>query len=251
MTLRAAPGAKATLCGHVEFKSSADYWRLIRLSVDGSCSSENTIQIYGDHVTLGHADITNRHIAHSCVYIGGPRWGRARETVLHHDRIHDCGDNGNRHTHGIYADSPRNARITDNYIYANSGFGIQLYPDAQDTLVEHNVIDGNLTESGLVFGGEAPYASSHNLVRWNIFSGNGAYGVSSSWAAGVVGAGNVANGNCFWENADGALDRTLLGFRATGNVDANPLFVDRALRDYRLRRGSRCKLMQPRGHVGP
>lgn len=251
MTLRAAPGAKPTLCGHIEFKSSADYWRLARLNVDGSCSSENTVQIYGDHVTVSHADITNRHISESCIYIGGPRWGRARETVLRNNRIHDCGDNGNHHTHGIYADSPRNARITDNYIYANSGFGIQLYPDAQETLVEHNVIEGNFTESGLVFGGEAPYASSHNLVRWNIFSGNGGYGVSSSWGAGPVGAANVANGNCFWQNAKGTFDWSRLGYRVRRNVDANPLFVAPATRDYRLRRGSPCKLMQPRGHVGP
>jgi hypothetical protein len=251
ITLRAAPGAKATICGRVEFKSRADYWRLAHLNVDGSCSSENTIQIYGDHITLSHNDITNRHSSDSCMYIGGAIWGRARKTVIRNNRIHDCGDDGNGHTHGIYADAPRQARITDNYIYANSGFGIQLYPDAQETLVEHNVIDGNLTQSGLVFAGEAPYASSHNLVRWNIFSGNGGYGVSSSWAASHVGAANIANGNCFWQNARGPFDSSQVGYRARKNVDANPLFVDRAARDYRLRPGSPCKRMQPRGHVGP
>jgi hypothetical protein len=251
MTLRAAPGAKPTLCGRIDFKSSADYWRLTRLNVDGSCTRENTVQIYGDHVTVSHADITNRHIAESCVYIGGAIWGRARETVIRNNRIHDCGDDGNGHTHGIYADAPRQARITDNYIYANSGFGIHLYPDAQETLVEHNVIDGNLTQGGLVFAGEAPYASSHNLVRWNIFSGNGGYGISSSWAAGHVGAANIANGNCFWQNARGTFDSPPLGYRARKNVDANPLFVAQAARDYRLRRGSPCGKMQARGHVGP
>jgi hypothetical protein len=250
ITLTAAPGAKPTICGRVELKSSADYWRLTRLNVDGSCSSQNTIQIYGDHITLSHDDITNRHISKSCMYIGGASWGRARETVIRNNRIHDCGDNGNDHTHGIYAASPRHARITDNYIYANSGFGIQLYPDAQETLVEHNVIEGNFTESGLVFGGEAPYASSNNLVRWNIFSGNGAYGVSSSWG-GPVGAANIANGNCFWQNAKGTFDSSRLGYSARRNIYANPLFVAPTSRDYRLRLGSPCKRMQPRGHVGP
>ena len=250
ITLTAAPGAKPTICGRVEFKSSATYWRLTRLNVDGSCSSQNTIQIYGDHVTVSHDDITNRHISESCFYIGGAIWGRARETVIRNNRIHDCGDSGNHHTHGIYADAPRNARITDNYIYANSGYGIQLYPDAQETLVEHNVIEGNFTESGLVFGGEAPYASSHNLVRWNILSGNGEYGISSSWG-GPVGAANIANGNCFWQNAKGTFGSSRLGYRARRNIDANPLFVAPTARDYRLRTGSPCKRMQPRGHVGP
>jgi len=250
ITLTAGPGAKPTICGRVELKSSADYWRVTRLNVDGSCSSQNTIQIYGDHITLSHDDITNRHISKSCMYLGGASWGRPRETVIRNNRIHDCGDEGNDHTHGIYADAPRHARITDNYIYANSGFGIQLYPDAQETLVEHNVIDGNFTESGLVFGGEAPYASSNNLVRRNIFSGNGAYGVSSSWS-GPVGAANIANGNCFWQNAKGTFDSSRLGYSARKNVYANPLFVAPTARDYRLRPGSPCKNMQPRGHVGP
>ena len=250
MTLMAAPGATPTVCGHVEFKSSADYWRLTRLDVDGSCSTENTVQIFGDHVTLSHDDITNRHLSQSCIYIGGAAWGQAQETVIRHNRIHDCGESGSHHIHGIYADSPRHAKITDNYIYANAGYGIHLYPDAQGTIVERNVIDGNITESGLVFAGEGPHASSNNLVRRNIFSENGAYGVSSSWT-GTVGTANVADANCFWKNAEGAFASTRLGYTGKGNINANPLFVAPAARDYRLRPGSRCRKMQPRGHVGP
>jgi hypothetical protein len=246
ITLRAAPGARATICGFVWFKPGAAYWRLSRLTVDGSCSTQNTIQINGDHITLDHDDLTNRHRDRSCVIIGSSTHGGARATWLHHDRIHDCGDS--LFSHGIYAASPRNARITDNFIYANSGLGVHLYPDAQGTLVKRNVIDGN--GSGLVFSGTTPYASSDNLVTNNIFSSNGLYGVGSSWGT-PVGTGNVAKANCFWDNAKGAFAPNPVGYVRSRNIEGNPEFIARNTRDYRLRRKSPCRATQPRGHVGP
>jgi parallel beta helix pectate lyase-like protein len=248
-TLRAVPGGNATICGYIEFRPTADHWRLTGLRIDGSCSDQNTIQIFADHITLDHDDVTNSRRAQSCVYIGNPTYGRAANTVLRNDRIHDCGNN-TTFTHGIYADSPRNAKITDNYIYSNAGFGVQLYPDAENTLFERNVVDSSVGKSGLIFSGEAPYASSHNLVTHNVFSSNGAYGVSSWWG-GPVGKANLAESNCFWRNADGAVDPDRVGYRSKGNITANPLFVSQRGHDYRLRRGSRCRMMEPRGHVGP
>ena len=249
-TLRSAPHAKATICGAVEVASPAEYWRLARLNFDGSCSTANTVMIFGDHITVAHSDITNRRDSQSCVYIGNAVYGRAHAVVLHYNRIHGCGKGDSRYFHGIYADAPRNARITDDYIYENAGFGIHLYPDAQGTIVERNVVDDSITESGLVFGGDDPYASSHNLVMHNIFSGNGAYGISSSWGT-PVGTANIAIANCFWRNARGAFDSVRLGYLPKRSVYANPLFMARDAGDYRLRPGSRCAMMQPHGHVGP
>jgi Right handed beta helix region len=249
ITLRAAPGAKATICGYIAFKPTADYWRLSRVYVDGSCSSQNTIQIFANRVSLTHDDITNRRQSESCLYIGSDIYGISSKAVVDHNRIHDCG-NDTTFTHGIYADAPRNARITDNHIYANAGFGIQLYPDAQGTLFEHNVVDGNVGKSGLLFSGEAPYASSHNVVVHNIFSSNGAYGVSSWWGGGT-GVANVAKSNCFWRNAEGAFDSDRVGYRLVSNIRTDPKFIAPKIHDYRLRRGSRCRMMAPRGHVGP
>lgn len=249
ITLRAEPGANATICGYVEFKPSAGYWRLSHLDVDGSCSGENTVQIFAPHVTLTHDDVTNRRRGQSCLYIGSDVYGRATDTRVDHDRIHDCGNN-TTYTHGIYADAPRRARIVDNYIYGNAGFGIQLYPDAQGTLFARNVVDGSIGKSGLVFSGESPFASSHNTVARNIFTSNGAYGVSSWWG-GTTGVANVVTSNCFWRNGEGAFDPDRAGYTLEANISANPQFVAPQAHDYRLRRGSRCKMMGPRGHVGP
>jgi Right handed beta helix region len=251
ITLRSAPGARATICGFIEVKSSATYWRLSRLVVDGSCSTQDTIQIFGDHVTLDHSDLTNGHRAHSCVIIGSHLYddGVVYDTLVHHNRIHDCGEAMSTHHHGIYAAWSRGARITDNYIYANSAFGIQLYPDAQGTLVTRNVIDGNITESGLVFAGESPYASSDNLVTHNILSRNGLYGISTSWGS-PVGTGNVAEANCLWKNGRAAFAPDPLGYVRSRNIEANPGFIASKPWDYRLRPRSPCKKMEPRGQVG-
>jgi Right handed beta helix region len=112
------------------------------LTIDGSCTTQNTVQIYADHATLDHDDVTNRHL--------------------------------------------------------NAGFGIHLYADAQSTLVERNVVEASGNESGIVFGGSASSASSGNVVRRNIFSGNAKYGASSS-RDGPIGNRNVLEANCFWE----------------------------------------------------
>jgi hypothetical protein len=252
ITLRAAPGRKATVCGPIYFTPSAAYWRLSRLRVDGSCSIHDTIIIFGDHVTLDHDDVTNDYRGQSCIVIGG-HWsedGVVYDTMLHHNRIHDCGAEMNGHYHAVYAAAPRNARITDNYIYGISGFSVQLYPDAQGTLVARNVIDGSMTRSGVVFAGETPYASSSNLVTHNIISRNALYGVSVSWP-GPVGTGNVVEANCFWKNGRGAFAPTSVGYVRRQNIEANPGFIARNPSDYRLRRRSRCRTMRPRGHVGP
>jgi copper-binding protein NosD len=250
ITLRAAPGAKATICGFVVLLPGAAYWRLAHLSIDGSCSPQNTIQIYADHAMLDHDDVTNRHLGPSCILVGSPRDGAPTGVVLAHNRVHDCGRSGSHWDHGIYASSPRFARITDNYVYANAGFGIHLYADAQSTVVERNVVDASFSESGLVFGGAEKSASSHNLVRQNIFSGNGKYGAKSFWD-GPIGVGNALVANCFWRNRYGPFPSSRVGFDPRRNIEANPRFVDAAAHDYRVAPRSRCRKMQPRGHVGP
>jgi parallel beta-helix repeat protein len=237
-----------TICGFVVFKSSAGYWRLSRIYVDGSCSRQNTIQVYGDHVVLDHNDVTNHHRSQSCLMIGSRYGGIASDVRVHHNRIHDCGPG--RYYHGIYAGAARTTRITNNYIYRNGGNGIQLYPDSQGTLVERNVVDASMTEDGLIFAGQRTYASSNNLVRRNIFSHNRRYGIASSWGT-RIGTGNVAEANCFWENAKGSYYAGDVGYTRRGNIDADPRFAAENAADYRLARRSPCKRMQPRGPVGP
>ena len=63
-------------------------------------------------------------------------------------------------------ESTRDAVIVDSWFYDNPGMGIDFYPDAQGTVVDHVLIDGNSTtvKQNLGFAGEqagAEYAQSH------------------------------------------------------------------------------------------
>ena len=239
--LRSAPRTFATVRGRIEVSDAANYVTLSNLRVDGSVSSENTVQIWGDFVTVSRNNITNRGRSQSCVFIGSRTYGLAYNTVVQRNRIHDCGREGSDLYHGIYAQAALNTRIARNSIYDNAAFGIQLYPAAHRTLVEHNVVNGN-GRSGFIYAGDEDTASSNNRVVANAFTWNGRYGIEASWD-GPVGTGNVVAGNCLWGNARGALDE-LDGFTARDNVRANPLYVDRERRDFRFRSESRCR------HVG-
>jgi hypothetical protein len=126
VTLRSAPGGRATLCGFVEFMPGASFWRLSRVNIDGSCTKQMTVQILADNSRLDHVDVTNRHAGPSCILIGYRNW-QPRSVRIDHDRVHDCGHPGSHWDHGIYAAKPRGAQITDNYVYGNAGFGIHLY----------------------------------------------------------------------------------------------------------------------------
>lgn len=251
ITLRAAPGQSATICGHMWFTAPASHWRLTRLGIDGSCSTQDTIVIHGNQVQLDHDDITNGYRGLSCLSIGTHSYAEVvvYDTVLSHDRIHDCGIDLKGHTHGVYASATRNMQIVDNYIYDNAGYSVQLYPDAQHTLIARNIVDGSRSKSGVVLAGEKPYASSYNLVTHNMIIRNPDYGVYRSWP-GPVGTGNLIQDNCFWKNALGDFPPNPTGLTQGGNVRANPGFVGETPAHYRLRRGSSCRAMHPRGHVG-
>ena len=254
ITLRPAPGATATLCGQFYFAATASYWRVSGLHLDGSCATGDTVAIMSSHVTLDHDEITNRFRGLSCLVIGshlrGPRL--AYEVVVRNNRIHDCGTGGpmSGHRHAIYAAAPRSARITDNYIYRITGFSVQLYPDAQHTLVARNVIDTSVTRSGVVIASESPYTSSYNLVKHNIITRNPDYGIFRSWA-GPVGTANQIEANCFWQNAKGDFPPNPTGLVWRRNIDVDPGFVTTTPGEYRLRPRSPCTRMHPRGHVGP
>ena len=116
-----------------------------------------------------------------------------------------------------------------------------MYPDTQDALIEHNVIDGNgyenrgnVTFSGEEAGGEydRDYASDNNLLRNNIVTNSRArYNIDSYYPT-IQPGGNLVTGNCVW-NAPWGNTTSEGGFAYVDNLDRDPLFVDRAAKDFR------------------
>jgi hypothetical protein len=127
--------------------------------------------------------------------------------------------------------------MTRNAIWNAAAWAVQLYPSAQGARLERNVLDDN--GGGLVIGGAGMRASSDNVVEHNIVSNPRQFPAAGEHWEDVVGQGNRVVNNCVWpDTAMGAA--TPVGFVAAGNVVAEPAFVDRGARDYRLLPGDPC-----------
>ena len=233
VTLTSYPGERATVAGRIWVEDAGDGVTISDLDLDGRNPRElPSPTINGDDVVLRNNDITNYHTA-ICVSLGSPdTWGRAHRTLIEGNRIHDCGNlPATNQDHGIYVNSSDDAVIRNNFIYDNADRGIQLYPDAQGTLVTGNVIDGN--GQGVIFGGHETTASSNNIVEHNVITNSKIRdNVESSWG-GAPGSGNIARDNCVgggaYDEGDGGILQSYpggLGFKALDNIVHVPKFVN-------------------------
>jgi parallel beta-helix repeat protein len=185
--------------------------------------------IDGDDVTFDHDDVTNDHMGglHDgdgiCFDLGDAtgQYGIAHAARITHDRIHDCGTSDN-HNHGIYVAGSVGAVISDNWIYDNADRGVQLYPDAQGTVVENNVIEGN--GEGVIFSGDATHASSNNVVIHNVILNSTIRHNVEYWWPGPVGTGNVVKDNCIYGGDEGNILRPAKGYSLLGNLIVRPQF---------------------------
>ena len=232
---------RASLVGRLWIADSANDVVFTNLLLDGRTTTLPSPTVNGDRVTFRDNEVTNAHTA-ICFVLGdgeGP-YGIAVDPVIEGNRIHDCGKlPATNHDHGIYVEASRNARITGNVIYDNADRGIQLYPDAQNTLITGNVLDGN--GSGVIFSGDFGIASNGNVVRGNVISNSILRANVESWypAGNPVGTGNLVEANCVWNGRQGDIDGSL-GFTARNNLITDPLFTNRAAKDFTLRAGSPC-----------
>ena len=241
VTLTSYPGEIATLTGRLWIAQGANYVTLTRMRLDGANAEQlPSPTVDGNAITFSDDDVTNDHTS-ICFDLGSDAYGIANGTLITRDRIHDCGKlPADNHEHGIYVDVANNTRIEWNLIYDNADRGIQLYPDAQNTTIDHNVIDGN--GEGLLFSGDGGFASSNANVYANLITNSRIRHDAESWypQGNPVGTENLLRGNCIWGGREGTIDTSGGGFAPRGNVIANPLYVDPARHDYRLRSTSPC-----------
>ena len=247
VTLRSYPGERATLQGRVRVEHTADDAVIENLILDGR-DPEGRLGplIYADRVVLRGNEIFNNNQG-ICVHIADyPGEPPPTGVLIEDNEIRDCGRlPATNHDHGIYVANARDTVIRNNLIYNNADRGIQLYPDADGTLVTGNVIDGN--GQGVIFGGDGDDSSDNNTVTGNVITNATIrYNVSSSWQ-GPTGSGNVARGNCVWTSRDeyagspeGSGIQEMSGASASGNVIANPGYANPAAGDFRIDPQSEC-----------
>jgi parallel beta-helix repeat protein len=248
VTLTSYPGERATLRGQLRIGYKADGAVAENMNLDGRNSDDLLGPlIYADDAVLRGNDITNHHTM-ICVAVSAYKdEPPTRGVVIENNLIHDCGElPATNHHHGIYVSSARDTVIRNNVIYDNADRGVQLYPDADDSVVTGNIIDGN--GEGVIFGGGPGSSSDDNLVANNVITGSTIrWNIQAHWQ-GPVGSGNVARDNCVWASQRGYYGgepggsgiQEMVGARAGSNVVADPGYADPAGGDYRLSSGSPC-----------
>lgn len=140
---------------------------------------------------------------------------------------------------GVYASSPviSNNTIKDNF--ANSAGGGIVCSNAASPVISNNVINGNYAE----YGGGLSCDSSATIVN-NTIAGN----TAASDGGGIYSFSSVVIFNSIiWGNTGGSLYGCVAtysdiqgGGAGTGNIAADPLFVNAATSDYHLQPSSPC-----------
>lgn len=252
ITLTSAPGRAATLRGRIWLSNSADDVTLRGLRLDGrNARGLPSPTVNSDRARFVANDVTNHHTG-ICFSIGSvAHWGTAHDTQIVGNTIHDCGRlPATNHDHGIYVESARRTLISDNIISNNADRGIQLYPDAQSTVITRNIIDRN--GEGIIFSGEGSHTSNGNVVTRNIISNSRLrYNIEAYWGnPGLIGRGNVVRDNCVWNGAHGELDRSG-GYKVSGRLlVVDPRYVSSRGGRARLHPKSRCRDYAPRSGAG-
>ena len=249
VTLTGYPGESATLVGRIWVKEGADGVVIENLSLDGRNEDDlPSPTVNADDVVFRGNDVTNDHTA-ICFVIGDDRFGESDGTVIEGNRVHDCGQlPATNHEHGIYVAFARGTAIRDNAIFDNADRGVQLYPNADDSSVTGNVIEGN--GQGVIFGGDESHSSDGNVVAGNVITNSTIrFNVESHWQ-GPVGRGNVARDNCVWTASDeyggeppgSGIEAAMSGVEATDNVVAEPDYSDADNGDLRIDGETACEV---------
>jgi len=138
----------------------------------------------------------------------------------------------------------RRCRITDNYAEVQGG---GIYCDGSKIRIEHTLIAYNQANYGAgMFIYNTPGIVCRNLTVCNNTAGTGGGGIFMHTASGSMHSGIL------WNNSPNELafdtggnititySDVMGGYSGTGNINANPLFVNAAQKNYRLSSGSPC-----------
>ncbi|HEY1358243.1 MAG TPA: right-handed parallel beta-helix repeat-containing protein [Thermoleophilaceae bacterium] len=240
-TLRSYPGERATITAFLEVSPGATGSHVEQLRFDSVHNGNDVgVKIQAPNAVFAGNEVTKG--GHGICVVAGST-GAPRGITIERNHIHDCGPSNSKWDHQLYMVHTRRAVIRWNVLEGNAGgWGVHLYTDADGTLIEHNVIDGN--RGGVIFAGDDGEHSDDNVVRNNAITYSGPrWNIESSWSGGPSGNGNVASDNCLrTRGPDGPAGVSEQdGFRSRSEIvlSSDP-YVDRARGDWHFRPDSPC-----------
>ncbi|MBV8599355.1 MAG: right-handed parallel beta-helix repeat-containing protein, partial [Actinobacteria bacterium] len=175
VTVAAYPGEQVTITGRL--KVAADWLRFSGLDFVGQQGNSSDVLVWvdGSHDELANDSFTKSWM--SAIYVGEGGSGGSVPTDV---RIvgNDIESNGTHYNldHGIYCGDCANVLIADNLIASNEAAGIQLYPDANHTIVTGNTIVRS-GRFGIIVGSDGSTTSGGNLIVDNVVAYNAETGI--------------------------------------------------------------------------
>jgi parallel beta-helix repeat protein len=237
------PANPAVIYGRVVTHPGANNLVLSHLKLENYAPSSlaSSVTIASDNVTLSRNEITSDNTVICVNTLNSATYGVAHDTVIDHNRVHDCGpaifDGSHNHEQGLYLTS-HGAVVTNNVIYHNSARGIQLRGQ-DDAVVHNNIVDGN--GEGVLFG---EFTTLDNEVYNNIFTNPLTRNNAEQYQCGSNCTGNSFHDNCVW-SPSGAGKIALTNVATYNNRVVDPKYVNAAARDYRLQANSPCAAYAP------
>lgn len=181
-------------------------------------------------------EIDGCHI-HDCTGQGILVTSSAYNIQIWNCEIHDCGDEANL-DHGIYFGYASGACvIANNLLYDNWAYNLQVYPNCPNIIVTCNTLDGDTpsnpdTRGGMVLGSESGQTTNTKTV--GLIGTNAAYFAVRCYSPG---SGNNVYDSIGFGNGLGDFE-TCSGITYTNCTHADPLYVNRAAKDFHLQGGS-------------
>jgi hypothetical protein len=239
VTLRPASGS-AAIVGGVTVLQTAPGSVVSGLQIHGRGAGRAAVLVEADSTRVSGNTIDGRGYADrntACVFVD-----RARGTVIDGNRISSCtlASRSGLSAPGVFVGSGYGTRITNDLITHTAGYGIVLGPNAQHSLVAHDIVDRS--SGGVLIDGNGVTASSYNVVESSILSNLGGHGVLVEWQ-GLTGKENEVRSNCIWHAFGGPVSGAGgVGVRTAGNLGASPRYASRT--DYTIT-GGPCSSRRP------
>jgi len=236
--LEPAAGAKPVIKGAFKI-TNGSHFRLQGVKIDGTgLGSWGTSIWNSDRTEFRGNDIGGfqKGIAQGVLLKAG-----ANDVQIVGNRIHDMGGAWPQHEHAIYCERAARPYIAQNVIHdLPAGYGIHLFGDCDDALVESNTVVSTQEASITVGGNSSRGTADRGTFRKNLLVKPGAFGGANSHGDYAItgyqaGSGHVVADNVVSGARNAIRTDQFAAAVSRTKIIGDPMFVDKATEDFRLK----------------